>query len=259
MNLKCVCIRKIVDTYNIDINFASVYQLNEIVDVFQKIQPSLSKQIFYKPFKEKDSAFGKFLWFFYSFIWTESIKTYLITDCKETILTNWVRKNCKKLGEIKFIGCEYTNGNLYFGLAFEYHKGTKSKRNGLSHQMINYQTKIPREIRKNRHRLVRSVRLTVISEDFIAYIFKSFPVFFDINKGVLFDFYKTLELTGFPGFICKDKIYYYFVRELLYNVAGESHNSIFYKFIDMPICVENALSILKVISLDKNETTKRSI
>ena len=105
--LRCLCIDKIVDTYKIDINFSDINELNNAVCAFQKFGPSLLEQKFFKTFKEKDAYFGKLLWFFYYFIWNVSVKSSLITDYDATILTNWVRKNCNILGEVRFVGCDY--------------------------------------------------------------------------------------------------------------------------------------------------------
>ena len=82
--------------------------------------------------------------------------------------------------------------------------------------MINYKHNIPVGIEKVCHRLVR---ITVVSCQFIGYILRYFPIFIDIDKGILFNFKKTLKLLGHPGLICKAKTYYYFLLILLDKVA----------------------------------------
>ena len=85
-----------------------------------------------------------------------------------------------------------------------------------------------------------------MNEYFISYIMSFvFPVFFDTDKGILFNFYKTLKLLGYPGFVCKSKIYYYFVGEILHKLAKDS---LFIDGEDMLTIRENILSILKVVA-----------
>ena len=249
-DLKSVCIEKIVDTYNIDIKFSNLYHLNNAITAIQNLKPSLAIQRFYKGFKENDSDFGKLLWFFYYFIWNSSIKRSLITDYQETLLTNWLRKNCNYLGTMSFIGLKYTNGNLCFGLAFKYNKGPSFKEHQLKYQMINYQAKLPEEIKNSNHKLVR---LTVVKSNFFNYISRKYPVFFDMDKGVLFDFYKTLKFLGHPAFICKAKTYYYFMLQLLERIA---ENCYFFKYKNMPSSTENHLSIVKTVSDTNNKKCK---
>ena len=244
-DLKSICIENIVNTYNIDIDFSNLYHVNNAI---QNLKPSLAVQNFNKGFKENESDFGKLLWFFYNFIWNSNRKRSLITDYRETLLTNWLRKNCSYLGAISFIGLNYTNGNLYLWLAYEYDKnGRNCIEYQLSHQMINYQVKLPEEIKDNRHKLVR---LTVINSCLIFHTWSRFPVFFDTDKGVLLGFNKTLNFLGHPAFICKTKTYYDFIIHFL---MGIDKNCNFYKYIDMPDNDENHLSIVKTVSSNNKE------
>ena len=65
-DLKCLCIETIVDAYKIDIDYRSLFHVNNTILAFQKLKPSFSK--WFIDFNEKDT-FGKFLWFVYHFVW----------------------------------------------------------------------------------------------------------------------------------------------------------------------------------------------
>ena len=240
-DLKSFCIEKIVDTYNINIKFSNLYHVNNAITAIQNLTPSLAKLNFYKGFKENESDFGKLLWFFYHFIWNCSIKRSLITEPQETLLTNWLGKSYNILGAINFIGLKYTNGNLCFWLAFGFdNSGPNFKEHELSHHMINYQVKLPEEIKDSCHKLVR---LTVFKSCY--HIWRRFPIFFDVDKVVLFDFYKTLEFLGHPAFICKARTYYYFIIEFVKEIA---ENCDFYNYKNIPDSTESTLSIIKTVS-----------
>ena len=251
-NLKCLCIEKIVNTYNINIDFCNLFHVNNVITSVQNLIPSLTVQHFYKDLKENESDFGKLLWFFHSFIWNSKTNKSLITDYKKTLLINWLRFNCNYLGEISFVGLKFININLYFGLAFRYNEGENFKVHQSNCQMMNYQAELPKEIKDNHHKIVR---LTVVKKCYIGFILRTFPVLFDLDKGVLFDFHKTLELIGHPAFICKSKTYYFFMLKLLERVAKNCH---FYKYKHMSTSTENPLSIIKTVGYTSNKKCKRS-
>ena len=251
-NLKSLCLDKIVNAYNIDIKFCNLHEVNSTITAVQNLIPSLTVQNFYKDLEEKESDFGKLLWFFHSFVWNYETNKSLITDYKETLLTNWLRHNCDYLGEISFVGLTFTNLNLYFGLAYRYNGGANFKVHESSQKLINYQDELPKEIKDNHHEIVR---LTVVKEWYIGFILRNFPVFFDLDKGKLFDFDKTLKLFGHPAFICKAKTYYSFMLQLLEKVAK---NCNFYNYKHMPSSTENHLSIVKTVGYKYNKKCKRN-
>ena len=258
-DLKCLCLEKIVDKYEIDINFSNVRYLNNAISVFQKVNPSLSVQNFYKNFNEKESDFSKFLFFFYYYVWNSSVRSSLVSDDKETMLTNWLRKNSDFLSEVSFVGCKYTKGNLYFGLAdvcghnvFKQHKANK--------QMIKYKSKQPKEIKNNCHKLVR---LTVLHNDFVKGLSRwsmggtkgCFFMFFDLDRGTLFHFSELLKLFGYPAFTCQAETYHHFKMQLVKKVAN---HILFYKHDGISTNTDEHLNFVKFVSKTKNKKCRKS-
>ena len=247
-DLKCLCIETIVDAYKIDIDYRSLFHVNNTILAFQKLKPSFSK--WFIDFNEKDT-FGKFLWFVYHFVWNSSTKKYYLTDKKETVMTNWLSKESELLGEISFVGCEYLNKKLFFGPAFSYNNYPNFIKHKLSPQMINNQSKLP-EVVKNKQ--LKLLSLSVVNCRLISWPFRSFSIFFDIDKGILFEFYQTIKYLGHPAFLCKAELYYYFMLEILEGVDKNCH---FYEEKSMSTSSENHLSILKTVSCNNNKKYKK--
>ena len=67
----------------------------------------------------------------------------MVSDDKETMLTNWIRKNSELLSEISFVGCKYTKGSLYFGLVNMYEPNVFKQYEPYK-KMIKYKSKQPK-------------------------------------------------------------------------------------------------------------------
>ena len=258
-DLKCLCLKKIVDRYEIDINFSTVHYMNNVISVFQKVNPSLSVQNFYKNFNVKESDFGKFLFFFYCYVWNSSDRNSLVSDDKETMLTNWLRKNSKFFSEISFVGCKYTKGNLYFGLANMYGPNA-FKQYKPNKKMIKYKSKQPKENKSDCHKLVR---LTVLHNDFVKGLSRwsrgrekgCFFMFFDLDKGTSFNFSKLLKLFGYPAFICHDETYHRFKMQMFKKVTI---NCLFYRQEDISTNADKHLNFVKFVGKTNNEKCRKS-
>ena len=256
-NLKCLCLEKIVDYYKIDIEFSTLHYLNNVINIFQKVNYFPSVQQFYEGFKTKDSDFERFLCFFCYYVWNPGVRNSLMTNANETVLASWLEKNSEFLSEISFIGCKYKKGNLCFGLVniqgYNVFKQCKVNR-----KIIKFESNQPKETYDSCHKLLK---LTVLHKDYIKGLSRwsihgnkgcNF-VFFDIERGTLFHFSKLLKYCGYPAFICKAKTYKCFKMQLFKKVTNHCK---FYKHEETSSCTGK--HFVKFLSKNNNYKCRKS-
>ena len=213
-NLKSLCIKKLIDIYNIEEKCLSKSNFDYVVDSFQKLEPALSEQIFSKLYGSEDNKFDKFLWFLLQFVWDSKVLNFYLKDCNSSISKNWA--SMETMSEISFIGWNYSGGNIYLALQSSYYFPLKFKESEFNRRLFNYQPEIPAKTEVNHHKLLR---LTVLNQIWLYKIEYIFPVLFDLDKGTVYNLCKAVEVLGFPGIKCDAKTYKCLVRNILNTFA----------------------------------------
>ena len=241
-SLKFFCKEKLLKTYNIENNFVRIPKFTYAVNAFQKIQATLSKQVFMKIFGNEDRIFEKYLWFVHQFVWNRDVNLY-IKDHNATFSSNWA--SVRGISEISFLGCNYLDGRICILLGNNYLNDHNYSTVELSPKMFTYQSKLTSEAIVSCH---KQINLTVISQEWLYELDdrEIFPVLFDLQRGIAFDFCKTIKFLDFPAFSCKAKTY----TSLMRSINGCFTFNLDYNYWD---CLDNTPCIVRII----NKSSKR--
>ena len=201
--LESLCKKKLLDVYEFEIDFLLSDDFNYVVEAFQNIGPT-----FTKVFGVKHDKFEKFLWFLHNFVWKNDEKFY-IKDPTLSLSYNWAYRKLRcmsyTISKTNFIGCSYVRGKLCLVLGEE----STFKQVEVSPKMFNYEYKFPLETKKSHHKYIN---LTVINQYWMYELERvNSLLLFDLERGTVFDLYKTIELLGYPAFKCTPEIYTYLI------------------------------------------------
>ena len=114
----------------------------------------------------------------------------------------------------------------------------------LDHQKFDYN---PTMLKENEENCNKLLKLTVMSCDLLdlCQSYDIVPTFFDLDKGIAFNFKQTLKMLGFPGFKCRAKLHDQVLGNLFDRIA------IWYEYYDRrvsgPKNQEDSLSIIKLV------------
>ena len=257
-DLKCLCIKNIVDTYYTDGNSLSLRSRKKdfynVVFAFHKLRPYLTNQIFNKKTENKDADFAKFLWFSNCLFKDPIIRDVFLREYNTTYLYSWVEKYCSDLSEIDFVGFKYLEGKLFVAFGSNLKHGPKLKEVSLDKNMFDYKPKAICDVGKSCH---KSIKLTIFNCNLIDISLETAPFFFDLDKGITLNFFQTLKLLGYPGLTCRTNACKEFVRNLIFKFSTNCylHNML----VDLPVSQECGLSILKFVSShDLNNKTHKA-
>ena len=204
-SLTYLCKRKLLDAYYIEENFLWLSYFNWVVNAFQNMEKTLSKQVFVKKFGNENNNFDKFIWFVHKFIWNKNV-CFRIKNYNLSISKNWAL-TCTNMSEINFVGCSYLDGKINFVLDETHYRSPSFKEIKINPKRFHYQPEFSFETR----RCHRQICLTVIGQKWLYRLERTNfrPRFFEINSGIVFDFRTTIKNLGYPAFEINASTYKY--------------------------------------------------
>ena len=203
--LNNLSINKVVTIFKFEKNTSTKDHITICIKSFQNCTPFFTSNVL-SELKFNDD-FKKFLWFLYHYLF----------ESREAEFTSWVKK-LADYSETSIVGHKYLGGTLLLEqnkLRFALNTADEMQVN----QLFKFQDKPLTINGQNQHKLMR---LTVSNCDILSELGEK-PILFDLDKGTVFNLYRTLKTLGFPGLTCKTAAYKELVMKLMKMFCPRSH------------------------------------